>query len=126
MFIANTDINLKKTSILLTTLFLMSFVVKAGDTIFSNPPDTRYWNTEYMQEVFLDDFNGNHINTDVWAFDLCKSRGYNGNNEGEPNNVKVSDGSLKLTVLYDPGNIDTNCWENTNFVSDYTTAEITT
>jgi hypothetical protein len=126
MFLTITNIQIIKITILLPALFVITFASKAGDTIFSNPPDTRYWNTEYMQEVFLDDFNENHINTDVWAFDLCKSRGYNGNNEGEPNNVKVSDGSLKLTVLYDPGNIDTNCWENTNFVSDYTTAEITT
>jgi len=101
-------------------------VVKAGDTVFTAPPNTRFWNPKYMQEVFLDEFNGNHLNTDVWAIDLCKSRGYMGNNEGEPNNIKVSDGKLKLTVQYEPANVDSNCWENTNFVSDYTTAEITT
>ena len=101
-------------------------VVKAGDTVFTTPPNTRFWNPEYMQEVFLDEFIGNHLNTDVWAIDLCKSRGYMGNNEGEPNNIKVSDGKLKLTVQYEPANVDSNCWENTNFVSDYTTAEITT
>jgi len=103
-----------------------SVVVNAGDTVFAAPPDTRYWNPEYMQEVFIDEFNGNQLNTDVWAIDYCKSRGYKGNNEGEPNNIKVSDGTLKLIAQYEPANIDSNCWENTNFVSDYTTAEITT
>jgi hypothetical protein len=101
-------------------------IVKAGDTVFTTPPDTRFWNPEYMQEVFLDEFNGDRLNTDVWAIDLCKSRGYSGNNEGEPKNIEVSNGTLKLTVHYEPANVDTNCWENTNFVSDYTTAEITT
>ncbi len=111
----------------LTGLIVFSLsAVKAGDTVFTTPPNTRAWNPAYMQQVFLDEFNGNHLNTDVWAIDLCKSRGYIGNNEGEPNNIKVSDGSLKLTVQYEPANIDSNCWENTNFVSDYTTAEITT
>ena len=106
-------------------LFALPYA-KAGDTVFSTPPDTRAWNPAYMQQVFLDEFNGTHLNNDVWSVDLCKSRGYNGNNEGKPNNVKVSNSTLKLTVQHDSANVDTNCWENTNFVSDYTTAEITT
>ena len=120
------DIHFRKIAVPLTALFLISFVVKAGDTIFSNPPNYRLWNADFMQEVFLDDFIGNKLNTDVWLIDYCKSRGYNSNNEGEPKNIEVSDGTLKLSVIYDPGNIDTNCWDNSNFISDYTSAEITT
>ncbi len=116
-----------KTQLLLLGLLLFtSPFVKAGDTVFTSRPDTRNWNPQFVQEVFFDDFDGDQLNTDVWSFDLCKSRGFSGNNEGEPNNVKVSNGTLKLTVLHEPGNIDNNCWDNSQFVSDYTTAEITT
>ncbi|HSO89019.1 MAG TPA: family 16 glycosylhydrolase [Draconibacterium sp.] len=100
--------------------------VKAGDTVFTSRPDTRNWNPQYMQEVFLEEFNGDRLDKNVWAVDLCKSRGYMGNNEGEPDNIEVSNGSLKLTVHHKPGNIDNNCWDNSQFISDYTTAEITT
>jgi hypothetical protein len=128
LLISRPSFFLQNKTLFLSSIFIVVFslTAEAGDTVFASPPNTRYWNPEFMQEVFMDEFNGNHLNTDVWAIDLCKSRGYMGNNEGEPNNVKVSDGKLKLTVQYEPANIDSNCWQNTNFVSDYTTAEITT
>lgn len=114
-------------------LFLLTGIITvtssslmAGDTVFTALPDTRYLNAEYMQNVFYDDFNGTRLDSTVWAVDLCKSRGYMGNNEGQPDNIEVSNGTLKLTVRHKPGNIDNNCWENTQFMSDYTTAEITT
>lgn len=116
----------KNYQILPVIFFLISSAANAGDTIFTSAPNARNWNTEYMQQVFFEDFNGTRLNQEIWTVDYCKSRGYSGNNEGEPNNIKVSNGSLKLIVQYSPANKDTNCWENTNFVSDYTTAEITT
>ena len=113
-----------KTKITAILFLLTTIVANAGDTIFSSPPNTREWNSTYLQQKFVDEFNGTSLNTNLWDVDLCRSRGYSGNNEGEPNNIAVSNGTLKLTARYSPGNIDNNCWENTHFVTNYTTAEI--
>jgi hypothetical protein len=113
-----------KTKITAILFLLTTIVANAGDTIFSSPPNTREWNSTYIQQKFVDEFNGTSLNTNLWDVDLCRSRGYSGNNEGEPNNIAVSNGTLKLTARYSPGNIDNNCSENTHFVTDYTTAEI--
>lgn len=113
-----------RTNIVLMLFFLTAFIANAGDTIFNTPPNMRRWNPAYMQQKFSDDFNGTSLNQNIWCVEQCQSRGYQANNEGEPNNIEVSNGTLKLTARYSPGNIDNNCWENTHFTSNYTTAEI--
>ncbi len=118
--------NIIPTIIFAILLVMLPFTAKPGDTIFTNPPDLRFWNPDYMQTVFIDNFKGDKLDTSVWYIDLCKSRGFNGNNEGSNQNIEVSNGSLKLWARYEPANIDSNCWENTHFESDYTTAEIYT
>ncbi len=99
---------------------------RAGDTIFTAPPNFRSWNTEYMQQVFFDGFDGTSLDQNIWTVELCRGRGYKENNEGEPDNIEVSNGTLKLFSKYNPGNIDKNCWDSSHFVSDYTSAEIWT
>lgn len=96
----------------------------AGDTIFTNLPNFRKLNSSYMQKVFLDEFTGSNLNTNIWYIEQCEGRGFDENLEGEPNNVKVSNGKLNLIVRYDPGNIDNNCYLNNHFTSNYTAAEI--
>jgi len=113
-----------KTKITAILFLSITFVAKAGDTIFSSPPNTREWNPTYLQQKFVDEFNGSTLNGNFWDIDLCRSRGYKGNNEGEPNNITVSNGTLKLTARYSPGNVDNNCSDNSHFISDYTTAEV--
>lgn len=113
-----------KTKFIAILCFLTNFVANAGDTAFITSPVTRSLNPQYLQQIFNDEFSGTSLNTTIWDVNQCKSRGYYGNNEGEPNNITVSNGTLKLTARYSPGNIDNNCWEGTHFVSDFTTAEI--
>jgi len=115
---------MKNRIMIVLSCVLMIGNANAGDTIFTSPPNIRGWNTDYMYQVFLDDFDGTSLNTNVWWVEYCQSRGYKGNNEGEQNNIEVSNGTLKMTARYASGNIDNNCWDNSHFVSDYTTAEM--
>jgi beta-glucanase (GH16 family) len=96
----------------------------ASDTVFQSVTDPRLWDTAYMFKVFEDRFDGESLNTLVWHIDECRGRGnIPANNEGGSENIRVSDGTLKLIARYDPGNTDRNCWTG-GFISDYTTAEI--
>ena len=112
-----------------TILFaLNAFIANAGDTIFSTPPNTRRWNTSYMQQKFSDEFNGTSLNQNVWYVELCTGSDSDGNpiynRDGEPNNIVVSNGTLKLISRYENGNVDNNCWNGTHMVTNFTGAHI--
>jgi len=102
----------------------LTLSARASDTVFQSVPDPRIRDTAYMFKVFEDPFDGESLNTSVWHVDECRGRGNIAtNNEGNSDNIRVSEGTLKLIARYDPGNIDRNCWTG-GFTSDYTTAEI--
>lgn len=117
-----------KTNVITIWFTLNIFAANAGDTIFNTPPNIRRWNTSYMQQKFSDEFNGSSLNQNVWYVELCtttdKDKNPLCNGEGEPNNIVVSNGTLKLTARYSPGNIDYNCWDGTHKVTDYTATQI--
>ncbi|MDX9883159.1 MAG: family 16 glycosylhydrolase [Prolixibacteraceae bacterium] len=73
-----------------------------------------------MQQKFSDEFNGTSLNQNVWYVELCANS--LSNPEGEPDNIAVSNGTLKLTARYSPNNIDNNCWDGTHNVTNYTVA----
>ena len=54
-----------KTNAIVILFTLNVFAANAGDTIFNTSPNTRHWNTSYMQQKFSDEFNGTNLNQNV-------------------------------------------------------------
>jgi beta-glucanase (GH16 family) len=63
------------------------------------PTPTPEWFLEGWELVWQDEFNGNEVNRDNWAFDLGRGNGGWGNNEWQwyterPENVRIEEGIL--------------------------------
>jgi beta-glucanase (GH16 family) len=110
---------------------LLNLTIGFADTIFTSKPNLKAWNPKFIYEVFGDNFNGSSLDQTKWNIDLCKGRGglpghsILTSNQGSPDNIQVSNGTLKLLARHEPNNTNNECWQG-SFTSNYTTVEIFT
>jgi len=120
-----------KKLLLVFSLILLGFTYSFADTIFTTKPNLRAWNPDFTYEIFSDPFSGSTLDQSKWNVDLCQGRHgppYHDiltSNQGEPDNIQVSNGILKLIARHEPNNTNNECWAGP-FTSNYTTAEIST
>ena len=113
------------------SLILLGCTFSFADTIFTTKPNLRAWNPDFTYEIFSDRFSGSTLDQSKWNVDLCQGRHgppYHDiltSNQGEPDNIQISNGTLKLIARHEPNNSNNECWAGP-FTSNYTTAEIYT
>ncbi len=110
-------------------IIVFSCTFAFSDTIFISKPVLRAWNPDWTYEVFGDYFEDSSLDQSKWNVDLCHGRGPEHeiatSNKGGPENIQVSNGTLKLIARHEPDNTNYDCWSGP-ITSNYTTAEIGT